>query len=86
MKIKPDVWAENLYDWIEARIKLVIEKKTQIFQILVALVIFTVSAASLQYVPFFVKWFHINDRFFGEILVYSLPLWIAFAVFLIWRS
>ena len=48
--------------------------------------VFIVSAASLQYVPFLARWFHINDMLFGKIVVYSLPVWIAFAIFLIWRS
>jgi len=40
----------------------------------------------LQYVPYLVHFFHISDMLFGKILVYSLPFWIAFAIFLVWRS
>lgn len=86
MKLDPQQWAENIYDWFEYRIELVLKKKTQIFQIIAAILIFTICAGSLQYIPFFVKLFHISDMAFGRMLVYSLPFWIAFAIFLIWRS
>jgi hypothetical protein len=86
MKDNPNNWAEKLYDWAESRVRIAVEKKSQIFQIAAALVVFIVSAGSLQYVPFLVSWFHINDMLFGKIVVYSLPVWIAFAIFLIWRS
>jgi len=86
MKFRPDEWAESLYDWAESRIRLAIEKKTQIAQIIGALVLLSASASSLQYVPYLVHFFHISDMLFGKILVYSLPFWIAFAIFLVWRS
>lgn len=79
-------WAENLYDRIVLRLKLANQKKYQLLQIAGALIIFIVCAASLQYIPFLARWFHINDQFFGKIIVYSLPVWVAFAFFLIWRS
>lgn len=86
MKFNPTEWPEDIYNWFESRIKLAIKHRKQIFQILVAMLIFTLSAGSLQYIPFLVNWFHISDILFGRILVYSLPFWIIFALFMIWRS
>ena len=86
MKLNPAKWLENLYDWLESRINGLIKNRKQVFQILLALLIFTLSAGSLQYIPFLVSWFHVSDILFGKILVYSLPLWIIFAFIMIWRS
>lgn len=86
MKLNPTEWAENLYSGVESRIKLAIKHRKQVFQILAAMAIFTISMGSLQYIPFLVSWLHISDILFGKILVYSLPVWIIFALFMIWRS
>lgn len=84
--MKQNKWAEELYDWVESRVKFAIEHRSQIFQILGTLAVFIIAAGSLQYVPFLIGWFHISDLAFGRAMVYSLPFWVAFAIYLIWRS
>jgi hypothetical protein len=86
MRLNPVQWAENSYLWVESHIELLIKNKGQIFQILGTLLVFSIAAGSIQYIPFFIKWMHISDMAFGTTVVYSLPFWIGFAIFLIWRS
>jgi len=40
----------------------------------------------VQFIPWAVKYFHINDLKIGKILVYSLPIPFGIAVYLVWRS
>lgn len=86
MKPRPDEWAVFLYDWVDARIKFVIANKSQILQVTGTIFVLIISACGLQYVPFLAGWLHISDMQYGKILVYSLPIWVILAVFIIWRS
>lgn len=86
MKLNPGLWAENLYAWAVSRINLLIANRGQIAQILATLAVLLIAASGIQYIPFFIKWLHISDMAFGKVVVYSLPFWIACAIFLIWRS
>lgn len=86
MKLSPIRWAENLYRGAERSIERLVENRGQIAQIAGTLLLFLIAAGSIQYIPFLVRWLHVNDMAFGRAVVYSLPVWIAFAIFLIWRS
>lgn len=86
MKPHPARWAENLYRGFERQIVRLIENRGQIAQIVGTLLLFVIAAGSIQYIPFLIRWLHVNDMAFGRVVVYSLPVWIAFAIFLIWRS
>ena len=86
MKRHPARLAENLYKWAETRLAMLVENRGQIAQIIGTLLLFTIAAGSIQYIPFLIRWLHVNDMAFGRAVVYSLPFWIACAIFLIWRS
>lgn len=86
MKRDPDKAIKNSGGWFASRIQLLIKHRQQIIQILLAMIFFLFAVGSLQYLPQLAVWFHISDLFFGKVMVYSLPLWIALAFFLIWRS
>lgn len=86
MKRDPDRIIKNPDGWLASRIQLLVKHRQQIIQILLAIIFFLLSVGSLQYIPQLAVWFHISDMFFGKVMVYSLPVWIALAFFLIWRS
>ena len=86
MKRNPDKAIKNPDGWLASRVQLLVKHRAQILQILLAMVFFLLSVGSLQYIPQLAVWFHISDKFFGEVMVYSLPAWIILAFFLIWRS
>lgn len=86
MRPDPNKWADNLSEWMESRVRYVIENSSHILQILATLVILIICAGGIQYIPFLINWLHVSDMAFGKVVVASLPFWIAFALFLIWRS
>jgi uncharacterized MAPEG superfamily protein len=86
MRLNPNKWAEDLSGWMESRARLAAENRSQIFQILATLIALAICAGSVQYVPFIIDWLHVSDMLFGKVVVYSLPFWIAFVFFMIWRS
>lgn len=60
--------------------------RKEIFRITRALAFFILAMFSLQYVPFIALKFKINDVELGEIMVFSLPFFIGYAFYRIWRS
>ena len=86
MQLNPNKWADNLFEWTASRAKFVADNSSQILQIFATLVILIACAGGIQYIPFLIKWQHVSDLAFGKMVVYSLPLWVTLAFYLIWRS
>ena len=86
MKRNPSSETGKSEGWLATRIQLLIKHRVQVFQIILAIIFFLLSVGSLQYLPMLAVWFHISDMMLGKVMVYSLPVWIALAFFLIWRS
>lgn len=86
MQLNPNKWADDLFEWMALRAKFVMDNSSHILQILATLAVLIICAGGLQYIPFLIKSQHISDLAFGKMVVYSLPLWVSFAFYLIWRS
>ncbi len=86
MKPNPRPEAKKPEGWLDTRIQLLIKHRVQVVQIILALIFFLLAVGSLQYLPMLAVWFHVSDMALGKVMVYSLPVWVALAFFLIWRS
>ena len=62
------------------------DSRREILRIVLAASVFLLAILALQYLPLIVKIFKIDDMKFGKAMVYSLPFFIGFAFFKIWKS
>ena len=61
-------------------------RKPKLSHIIITICMLVLFFLLVQFIPWVVKYFHINDLKIGKILVYSLPIPFGITVYLVWRS